>query len=451
MIGAAVAGFFGLRGLRSLRHRNYRLFFVGQLVSVTGTRMQVIAQSWLVLELTGDPFLLGVVVAAQFGPILLVGLFGGLIADGLPKRRTLVVTQALEMALALVLFGLTISGAVTVWHVIVLAAALGLVNAVDTPTRQAFAIEMVGRNDVANAVALNVSTFNTARVLGPAIAGLVIASVGIPAVFLINGFTYLAVITALLIMNTDALQSSPSIARPANIREVLENLVEGLRYVWHAPLLLLVVVLLGVVSIFGINFVVLGPPLARDILHADVSGYGLLMSAFGAGALVSAVGIAMLGSRPGTMAVAATSLGVSLIALANSSFLPFSLVLMALAGFGVVGTGATGNMTLQLGAPDQLRGRVISVYVVVFDGTAPIGGLIIGAIASSAGVATALWIGGGVCTIAGLVAALFLGRIGRRPATSIGPRGRVDITGQQAAVSSDASRDPADRPGQPFP
>ena len=134
------------------------------------------------LELTGDPFLLGVVVAAQFGPILLVGLFGGLIADGLPKRRTLVVTQALEMALALVLFGLTISGAVTVWHVIVLAAALGLVNAVDTPTRQAFAIEMVGRNDVANAVALNVSTFNTARVLGPAIAGLVIASVGIPAV-----------------------------------------------------------------------------------------------------------------------------------------------------------------------------------------------------------------------------------------------------------------------------
>ena len=451
MIGGAVAGFLGLRGLRSLRHRNYRLFFVGQLVSVTGTRMQVIAQSWLVLELTGDPFLLGVVVAAQFGPILLLGLFGGLIADGLPKRRTLIVTQGLEMVLALVLFGLTITGEVTVWHVIVLAAALGLVNAIDTPTRQSFAIEMVGKNDVANAVALNVSTFNTARVLGPAIAGLVIASIGIPAVFLINGLSYLAVITALLIMRTDALQSSPSIARPAGIREVLENLVEGLGYVWHAPLLLLVVVLLGVVSIFGINFVVLGPPLARDILHADVSGYGLLMSAFGAGALVSAVGIAMFGSRPATMAVAAMSLGVCLIALSSSSWLPLSLVLMALAGFGVVGTGATGNMTLQLGAPDHLRGRVISVYVVVFDGTAPIGGLITGAIASSAGVATALWIGGGVCAIAGVVAAVCLSLIGRSPATSTGPRGQAVVPSQRATVSSNMARDPADRPGQPFP
>lgn len=380
--------------------------------------MQVIAQGWLVLVLTDDPFVLGVVVAAQFVPLLLLGLFGGLIADRLPRRPTLIVTQALEMGLAMILFGLTASGTVTIWQIILLAAALGLVNAIDTPTRQSFGIEMVGRDDIANAVALNVSTFNIARVVGPAIAGLVIALTSIPVAFLINGLSYIAVIVALLMMRSDALLSPLPAPRQRGIHQIADNLTEGLEYVRRTPLVLMAVVILGFVSIFGINFMVLGPPLARDILHSDASGYGLLMSAFGIGALGSALAIAIYGPRTGMIAVAPVLLGLSLIGLSLSRSESLSLALMAVAGLGVVGTGATGNTTLQVAVPDRLRGRVMSVYLVVFDGTAPIGGLIMGAIASSAGVAVALWIGGGLSAIAGLVAAIWLGRI-RRITTTI--------------------------------
>ncbi len=413
-IGRVSATLVSLRGLRSLRHRNYRLFFFGQLVSVAGSRMQVIAQSWLVLILTGDPFLLGVVGAAQHGPLLLGGLFGGLIADALPKHRTIVVAQVLEMLLALALFALTASGVIEVWHILVLAVALGVVTAVEVPTRQAFAIEMVGREDVANAVALNVSTFNTARVIGPAIAGFVIAVSDVSVVFLINSLSYLVVVIALLVMRTEALLGPNPIPHQNGIRTALGDLVDGLNYVRHAPLVRLTLVTLGVVSIFGINLQVLGPFLARDVLQADASGYGLLMSAFGAGALAAAVGITVLGTRPVMIPIGAMLLGASLVVLAGSRFLPLSLGLLVLGGIGAIGMGATGNVTLQLQAPDRLRGRVMSVYVVVFDGTAPIGGLMMGAIASQAGVPVALAIGGGVSAGMGLLAAIWLRGISLR-------------------------------------
>ena len=280
------------RGWRALRHRNYRLFFSGQLVSLIGTWMQSVAQGWLVLQLTGDPFWLGVVAAAQFGPVLVLGLFGGLIADHLPKRRTLIACQAVAMILAFALFALTATHTVHVSHIVVLALLLGAVNAIDMPTRQAFAVEMVGRGDIGNAVALNSAVFNGARVVGPAIAGLTIAATDISLAFLINGLSFLGVIVAYLSMREDDLTSPALLARPTTASEVVANLGEGLRYVRTTPAVLLPILVIGLVSTFGMNFSVTIPALARDVLHVGAEGFGFLMAATGIGSFVVAIGIA---------------------------------------------------------------------------------------------------------------------------------------------------------------
>ena len=385
--------------------------------------MQVIAQGWLVLTLTDDPFFLGLVGAAAYTPLLVLGLFGGLIADRLPKRRTLVGAQAVELLLALGLFVLTATGRIEVWHIVALAGALGLVEAIGTPTRHAFVIEMVGREDVANAIALNVSIFNVARVMGPAVAGVMIAATGTASVFLVNALTYLAVIVGLLLMRPETLLSPPLFRRRGGVRGTLGDLAEGLAYVRRTPTLRIVIMTLGVVSIFGVNFEVLGPPLARDVLGADAAGYGFLMSAFGVGALMSALGIAFVGTRPIALAAGAIALGLSELVLAASGLLAVSVVLMAIAGMGAIGMGTTGNLTLQLAAPDRLRGRVVSLYAVVFDGTAPIGGLIMGAIASNAGVAMALTLGGAVSAVTGVFVAVAVRRLASRPAAGGAPVG----------------------------
>jgi len=378
--------------------------------------MQIVAQGWLVLTLTDDPFYLGLVGAAAYTPLLVLGLFGGLIADRLPKRRTLVAALSLELLLALGLFGLTVTGEIEVWHILALAGAFGLVEAIGTPTRHAFVIEMVGREDVGNAIALNVSMFNVARIVGPAVAGIMIAATGTATVFLVNALSYLAVIGGLLQMRPEALLSPPPTRRGGGVRGILADLGEGLAYVRRTPSLRIVVVTLGVVSIFGVNFEVLGPPLARDVLGTDAAGYGFLMSAYGVGALASALGIAFLGTRPIALAAGAIALGLSELLLAASGSLVVSVGLMTLAGLGAIGMGTTGNLTLQLGAPDRLRGRVVSLYAVVFDGTAPIGGLIMGAIASGAGVATALVLGGSVSALVGVLVAFGLRRHAARAA-----------------------------------
>jgi MFS family permease len=376
---AAVAGF---RGWRALRHRNYRSFFIGQLVSLIGTWMQSVAQAWLVLQITGDPFWLGVVAAAQFGPILVLGLFGGLIADHLPKRRTLLVTQTIAMILAFTLFGLTATHSVQVVHIVILALLLGCVNAVDMPTRQAFAVEMVGREDIGNAVALNSAVFNGARVVGPAIAGLVIGATDISVAFLVNGISFLAVLYAYLTMDERALTSPPRLPRPTTARGVIANLAEGLRYVRTTPVVLLAILVIGLVSTFGMNFSVVIPALARDVLKVGASGYGFLMAATGVGSLTVALAIAF-GRRS---RIALIGLGVA----------------MFVVGLGGIGMAATGNTTIQLHVPDQLRGRVMSVYTTVFAGSTPVGGLIAGALASAFGVATAIAIGGGASLVVGL-------------------------------------------------
>ena len=410
-------------GWRAFAHRNYRLFFFGQLTSLVGTWMQQVAQAWLVLQLTGDPFLLGVVAAMQFLPVMILGLFGGLIADALPKRPTLIATQVVQMVLAFVLFGLTVTGAVEVWHIIVLASLLGVTNAVDMPTRQSFVVEMVGRGDVANAVALNSAVFNGARIVGPAIAGLTIGAFDISVAFLVNGFSFLAVIVAYALMRENELASPPEFNRPHTVREVGRTLAEGLRYVRRTDLVLLATVVVGLVSLFGMNFSVIIPALARDVLHTDATGYGFLMAASGIGSLLAALSIAFSGRpTPAMIARGALLLGLAEIAAAAVHVFPLALLAMGFVGFGAIAMAATANTMIQLAVPDELRGRVMSVYTTVFVGSTPFGGLLMGWIASRFGVDVSLAFAGTACAMLGLLAFWWLRRIpaptGLREATA---------------------------------
>ena len=413
---------FGLalaNGGRAFRHRNYRLFFGSQLVSLVGTWMQSVAQAWLVLELTGDPFLLGLVAAMQFLPVTILGLFGGLIADALPKRRTLIGTQAVQMVLAFVLFGLTASGLVQVWHIIVLAGLLGATNAVDMPTRQSFVPEMVGRPDLANAVALNSATFNAARVVGPAVAGLVIGAAGgdVSVAFLLNGTSFLAAIAGYSLMRESELEMPPLLARPTSLAEVRTTLAEGIGYVRRTDLVLLATIVVGLASVFGMNFGVIIPALARDVLGTDATGFGFLMAASGIGSFAAAMLIAFSGrSRPAVIGGGALLLGAGLLVASVVHVFAFALVVMAVVGFGAIAMAATANTTIQLNSPDELRGRVMSVYTTVFVGSSPIGGLLVGWIASNAGVEVALALSGLACMVAGAAGLAWLGRIRDRAA-----------------------------------
>jgi MFS family permease len=397
----------------ALRHRNFRLFWFGQLISLVGTWMQSVAQAWLVLLLTHDPFWLGVVAAVQFTPVLVLGLFGGILADVLPKRRTIIGTQAVLMVLALVLAGLSWGGVVQVWHILVLAFALGLVNAVDMPTRQAFVMEVVGREDVANAVALNSAVFNAARIVGPAVAGLVIGVAGVTVCFVLNGASFVAVIVGLLAMREADLHSGARLARPNTVREVGANLGEGLRFVRRTPVVLLAVSLVGLVSTAGMNFNVLVPAMANDVLHVGASGFGFLMSAMGLGSLVAALAIAYL-RRPrlSILLVGAFALGTLEVVFGSVRFFPLAMVAVFGVGAGAIAMTATANSAIQLAVPDALRGRVMSVYMTVFAGSTPVGGLFAGWLASSFGAPVALAIGGGVSALVVLGATAWVVRSG---------------------------------------
>ena len=417
-LAAGRSGFALANGGRAFRHRNYRLFFGGQLVSLIGTWMQQVAQAWLVLELTGDPFILGVVTALAFLPVLILGLFGGLIADALPKRRTLIATQTVQMVLAFVLFVLAATDTVQVWQICVLAVVLGITNAVDMPTRQAFTVEMVGREDVANAIALNSAIFNGARIIGPAIAGLTIGFFGgdVSIAFLVNGLSFLAVIVAYAAMRDSELRHPPSMPRPQSVAEVGSTLAEGLRYVRRTDLVLLATVTVGVVATFGMNFGVTIPALAQQVLHTDATGYGFLMTASGVGSLIAALAIAFSGrSRPIIIPLGALVLGVALSAAAIVQVYPLALVAMLFVGLGAIAMAATANTTVQLAVPDELRGRVISVYTTVFVGIAPVGGLLAGWLASTFGVEASLAVAGTVCVVTGVLVLAWLRRI-RGPA-----------------------------------
>ena len=411
----------GSAAVRAFRHRNYRLFFAGQGISLVGSWMQAVAQAWLVLTLTNDPLILGIVAAAQWTPVLLLGLFGGLIADTLPKRWTLVVCEAILAALALILGVLTLAGMVQVWMILVLAVLLGCVNAIEMPVRQAFAVEMVGREDVVNAVILNSALFNSARVIGPAIAGLTIAATNTGVAFLINGASFLAVIVGLLMMRDSELHSPPPIPRPHSVHEVMASVGEGVAYVRRTPIVLYSVLIVGLAATIGMNFQVTIPPFARATLGGDAADFGFLMTATGLGSVAAALWLASR-RRPSPWLIpsGAALLGAALILVAILPRIAVALPALTLAGFGAIGMAATGNTTIQTVVPDELRGRVMSVYTTVFAGSTPIGAIFAGAVASAANPVVAL-AAGGIGTLAvGVAGLLWLRR--NREVADLAPR-----------------------------
>ena len=397
----------GRGGLRALHHRNFRLYWGGQAISLIGTHMQRAAQAWLVLTLTDDPLMLGLLVTAQFGPVLVFGLFGGMVADSLPKRRTLVATQSIAMSLAFALGILAATGTAQVWHVLLMALLLGVTSVVDIPTRQTFVIEMVGRDDVVSAVALNSALLNAAKVIGPAIAGVTIGTFSVAVAFFVNGFSFVAVIGGLLAMRADEFTPVAMAALPRTLREVSANLAEGLRYSVRTRDVLLALSVVGLVSTVAMNLQVLIPPLARDVLGTGASGFGFLMAASGLGSIIGALAVASRG-RPRTIAivVAALVLGIFEVGLGISRSMELSLVCMGGVGLAGVVMTTNANTLIQTLVPDHLRGRVMAVYVTVFVGSTPIGGLLFGAIAGAFGTAASLLAGGAIAAVVATVALL---------------------------------------------
>ena len=386
--------------LRALNHRDYRLFWIGQAVSSVGSWMQSVGLSWLVLELTGSPFRLGLVSALQFGPLLLFAAVAGVVVDRTPKRRLLLSTQMALMLPALVLAGLVWTGWIRYWHVAALAGAIGLVNALDMPTRQSFIVEMVGREDLLNAIALNSASFNTARVVGPALGGLLIARYGTAVAFLLNGLSFLAVLLTLAVVRAG---SDPRPRRGTTIRE---ELADGVRYATRTPLVALILGLVFAVSTFAMNHGVLVPLFAREVLHEGVRVFGLLMASLGAGAVVGAIVGTTLGyTRPPLAAVVIPGLGVAvgILSLAFVRDLALAaLVLFVVGALQIVFQNGC-NTIVQMTVPDDLRGRVMGVYMMVFAGATPVGASLIGSVAEGAGVPAACLVGGGLALLGVLV------------------------------------------------
>ncbi|MBU2497934.1 MAG: MFS transporter [Proteobacteria bacterium] len=392
--------------IRALRHRNYRLFFGGQSISLIGTWMQRIALSWLVYRLTNSPFLLGFVGFAGQIPTFLLAPFAGVLADRYNRQRLLVLTQILATVQAFTLALLVLTGAVLVWHIVVLSVVLGVVNAFDMPTRQAFVMEMVEeKEDLANAIALNSSMVNSARLLGPSIAGVLIAAVGEGTCFLINGISYLPVIAALLAMTFRPRDSKP---RPL---QVWQGLKDGIIYASGFAPIRAILLLLALVSLMGMPYVVLMPVFAKDILHGGPHTLGFLMGGSGMGALGGALYLASrktvlgLGKK---MVMASGMFGIGLIAFSLSRVLWISLVLMLITGFGQMVEMASSNTILQTIVEDDKRGRVMSFFAMAFMGMAPFGSLLAGFLASKIGAPGTLLIGGTACLLG---AALFSHRL----------------------------------------
>jgi MFS family permease len=383
---------------RALRNRNYRLFYTGQTISLCGTWMQTIAQAWLVLQMTDSKVALGTVTMLQFLPITIFVLFAGVIADRVPKRNFILCTQALAMAQALTLAALVWSGHVELWHVYVLALVLGLSNAFEQPTRQAFVVEMVGKEDLMNAVALNSGMFNGARLIGPSIGGFVIAAGGVKMAFLLNGLSFIPVIAGLLMMDTSALFNIQRKQEgPVN---PLAELREGLAYAFRTPAVLLIIILVGVIGTFGYNFTVMLPLLARYVVHRGEVGLGFMTAAVGAGALISALALASRErAAPKTLFVGAAAFSTLLGLVALSQWFLMTLFFLLLLGVANTMFAATANTSLQLSTPDRLRGRVMALYMLLFAGSTPIGGFLTGVMAERLGTQTAVGIEATVCLV----------------------------------------------------
>jgi len=385
---------------------NYRRYIAGQSVSLIGTWMQMAAQSWLVLSLTGSATTLGVIVALQTLPVLLLGPYGGVIADRIDKRRLMVILQIAMGVQALVLGVLTVTGSVRLWEIGVLAALLGLNNAFENPARQAFMLEMVGGESLRNAVSLNSVLVNVARIIGPAVAGVLIATVGEGPCFLLNAASFAAVVTSLATLDRSAIHPSPPSGRePGQLRE-------GLRYVRRTPELGVPLAMMALAGALAYEFQVTLPVMARQGLHVGATGFGFMTAAMGVGAVAGGLFVAMKG-RTGlpTLVLAATAFGVVLLLACVAPSLPTELVALALAGGASISFMSTGNSTLQLSAAPSMRGRVMSLWFVAFQGSTPIGGPIVGWVMAQAGARAGLGLGGVTCLLTALLGLLALRRL----------------------------------------
>jgi len=386
--------------LRALNHRDFRLFWLGQSLSVIGSWMQSVGLSWLVLELTDSPIRLGLVSALQFAPLLAFSLIAGVIVDRVPKRRLVLTTQVALMLPAFALAALAWTGHVRYWHLAVLAAVIGVVNALDMPSRQTFTVEMVGRDDLLNAVALNSATFNAARITGPAIGGVLIARYGTAAAFFLNGLSFLPVVAALTVIRSG---SQPAPRRGTRMRE---ELLGGIHYAARTPLVALILGLLLVLSVFALNHGVLVPLFAREVLHQGVHGFGFLMASLGLGAVAGAIAVAALSHhRPPLGAVIGPAFVAAggILSLAFVRRFPVAAAVLFVVGANQIVFLNACNTTVQVTVPDELRGRMMSLYTMVFAGVSPFGAFLIGSIAEGLGVPAACGVGGGLALVMVLV------------------------------------------------
>jgi MFS family permease len=380
----------------ALRHRDYNLWFRGQIVSLMGTWMQQTAQGYLVYQLTGSPVYLGYVGFATGVPAWLFTLYGGVVADRVEKRKLLIATQTSMMLLAFVLAGLVFSGLVQPWHIVALAFLLGIANAFDAPARLSIVSEMVSREDMTNAIALNATMFNTGSAIGPAVAGVAYALVGPAWCFMLNGLSFIAVIVALLMIR-------PTPRRAASARvSAWADLLEGLRYIVRDPAIRTLIVLVGVTSLFGISSSTLFPAWAVEVLGGDATTTGLLQSARGVGARVSALMIASLGRfdfKGKLLTLGTIAFPALLLIFAQLRWLPLVLLVLMLSGIAIILIMNVANALVQSLAPDALRGRIMSVYSLTFFGLMPIGALWAGAAAEAVGEPAAVMIGAGVSLV----------------------------------------------------
>lgn len=388
----------------ALAYKNFRLFWFGQLVSLTGSWMHSTAQGWLVLKLTDSPFYLGLVGTAGGLPILLFSLAGGVAADRFQKKNILLTTQIMFTLLSLTLAILITTGVINVWYILLLAFSIGLVGAFDLPAKQSFILEMVEKESVLNAVALNSVAFNGARIIGPAIAGFIIGSFGLAVCFYINALTFIALIFSLLKMRFDT-EPAPSTKKHFNIEELdgkslISDLKEGIRYILNESKIWTIIILVAITSLLGFPYITFLPVYARDILQTGPAGLGILMSSAGAGAFTGAISLALRKDfkRKGLLfAVSGITFPVALLIFSHSTLPPLSYVMLFLVGLGAVSQLATANSILQITAPQRLRGRVMSVFTLMFLGMATIGNFIVGSIAHYIGTRGAVAIGAVLC------------------------------------------------------
>jgi MFS family permease len=429
--------------ISSLRQWNYRMFFFGQLVSVIGTWMQTVAQSFLVLELTHSGTQLGLAIAARFLPVFLFGPLGGVFADRLDKQRVLYITQTLQGLLAAVFAILIAAGDIRMWIVYLLAVALGFVNVFDNPARQSFISEMVPPEDLANAVTLNSVAVNLARVFGAALGGVIAAAIGLSLCFACNAISFVAVLISLVAMHRNELRPARRIARQRG------QVRQGLAYVRASPELLIPLLLIALVGTLAWEFQVSLPLMANQVFHGGAGTYGVMASIMGAGAVVGGlVSAARARPRARTLCVAAIGWGVAILAAALAPNLPLELVSMLFVGYGSITFNSFAKTTLQLAARPDMRGRVMALWALAWLGSTPIGGPIVGWVGQEAGARWSLIIGGGPTLICGLLALPALNRIDRRRAAA---EAEAEATGPEADGPEAAEAETAEAGAQAGP